>query len=216
MPRPRTTSDQTILDAARAVFMRDGPGASTAAVAKFAGISEGLLFKRFPSKEALLARALQCPHELWQVQTLERVGRGDIRIETQALIRELIGFFRHVVPRMMMLMSSGGLDPVAFWRANPQAGPAVAVKRLGEWVAAEVALGRLRQTHPEIVARAMAGACHHFVFFELAGLQQHVELQTDESFAAELTELLFAGIGSATSMAAANDSPPVPPVEVHP
>jgi AcrR family transcriptional regulator len=55
-------NDQRILDAARAVFVAD-PGAPIAAVAEYAGVGIGALYRRYASKEELLrqinAEALQ-------------------------------------------------------------------------------------------------------------------------------------------------------------
>ena len=53
MARTRTISDEQILDAAQAVFLEQGPQATTSAIADRAGISEGTIFKRFPTKQAL-------------------------------------------------------------------------------------------------------------------------------------------------------------------
>ncbi|MGH9918803.1 MAG: TetR/AcrR family transcriptional regulator [Nitrososphaerales archaeon] len=51
----RQEAKQRILDAARRVFARRGPAATMAEVAKEAEISQGLAYRYFPSKEALLA-----------------------------------------------------------------------------------------------------------------------------------------------------------------
>ena len=51
----RTESSEKILDAARKVFARRGPKATMSEVAEEAGISQGLAYRYFPSKEAILA-----------------------------------------------------------------------------------------------------------------------------------------------------------------
>ena len=58
MPRPKSISDESILDAARHVFQRDGHAAATRAVAKEAGISQAVLYQRFGSKEQLFCAAM--------------------------------------------------------------------------------------------------------------------------------------------------------------
>jgi len=50
MARPTVIRDETIIDAAREVFLERGFGATTAEVAVRAGVSEGSIFKRFNSK----------------------------------------------------------------------------------------------------------------------------------------------------------------------
>ena len=61
-PRQRLTREerhQTILAAARTVFARHGfHGAGTAEIARVAGCSEPMLYKHFPSKQALFAAVL--------------------------------------------------------------------------------------------------------------------------------------------------------------
>lgn len=61
MPRPKTISDEELLAAARDRFLADGVGASTRAIARDLGISEGVLFQRFESKEGLFFRAMKLP-----------------------------------------------------------------------------------------------------------------------------------------------------------
>ncbi len=209
MPRPRTVSDDTILDAARRIFRRDGPGAPIATIAREVGVSEGTIFKRFPTKEALLAAALGCPADAVSVRIVERVGEGELPSQLAALLADLIAFFREVIPRSMMLMASGGLDPLAFWRhANAsaegglQAGPRVLIQRLSAWAEGEMAAGRIRRQPPEIVARTIAASCHHFVFLGLAGFGL---AQPEADFIKDLTSMLLHGI--APSAPAAEESP---------
>src|SRR5262245_22527971 len=61
--RLRERQRANILDAAMRVFARNGPSASMAEIAEAAGVSQGLAYRYFASKEeiyyALVARALQ-------------------------------------------------------------------------------------------------------------------------------------------------------------
>jgi AcrR family transcriptional regulator len=66
MPRSQLANEQTreesrqkILDAARKVFAIKGVGATISDVAEEAGISQGLAYRYFPSKEAILATLLK-------------------------------------------------------------------------------------------------------------------------------------------------------------
>lgn len=93
-------NDGIILDAARAVFLAD-PGAPIAAVAERAGVGISALYRRYPSKEALLRTlcydglrrynaeaeaALQSPDD-WQVLVdfLHRVVEADVHSLTVRL-----------------------------------------------------------------------------------------------------------------------------------
>jgi AcrR family transcriptional regulator len=56
--RPKTISDQELLAVARRIFREHGRTASTRAIAREAGISEGILYQRFGSKEGLFFAAM--------------------------------------------------------------------------------------------------------------------------------------------------------------
>jgi AcrR family transcriptional regulator len=56
--RPKTISDEALLAVARAVFRAQGRTASTRAIARQAGISEGILYQRFGTKEDLFFAAM--------------------------------------------------------------------------------------------------------------------------------------------------------------
>ena len=53
MARTARITEERILEAAREVFLAEGFGAQTAKIAQRAGVSEGSIFKRFATKEAL-------------------------------------------------------------------------------------------------------------------------------------------------------------------
>lgn len=66
MPRTETANEKVraearerILDAAVKVFARRGPAATMSEVAEEAGISQGLAYRYFPSKEAILATVVK-------------------------------------------------------------------------------------------------------------------------------------------------------------
>lgn len=72
MPRPRTVSDEAILDAVLALALRVGPARVTlAAAAAEAGLSAATLVQRFGSKRALLLAADRRGIDLW-VGALDR------------------------------------------------------------------------------------------------------------------------------------------------
>ena len=91
MPRPISIKDQTIIDAARAIFLERGFAATTAEVAGRAGVSEGTLFNRFHSKVGLFqaAMALEAIDFIDGVE--ERVGVGDLREHLMQLAAYRLG-----------------------------------------------------------------------------------------------------------------------------
>jgi AcrR family transcriptional regulator len=87
---------QLILSAARRCFARNGfAGTTTKSVAAAASISEGLLFKHFPSKSALYAEILA--EECEADPALHRLLGLEPSTETLAvLIREMVRHFQHI------------------------------------------------------------------------------------------------------------------------
>ncbi|HTR77870.1 MAG TPA: helix-turn-helix domain-containing protein, partial [Gemmatimonadaceae bacterium] len=58
MSRTVSITDRQLLEAARAEFLENGIRATTTAIARRAGVSQGILFHRFGTKEALFAAAM--------------------------------------------------------------------------------------------------------------------------------------------------------------
>ncbi|HIK90782.1 MAG TPA: TetR/AcrR family transcriptional regulator, partial [Planctomycetes bacterium] len=58
MARPRTISDDQILQTARECFLQHGPSVATDVIADQLGVSPQALFKRFHSKQDLMLAAI--------------------------------------------------------------------------------------------------------------------------------------------------------------
>src|SRR5437899_303972 len=123
MARPVSIKDETIIAAAREIFLERGIQATTAEVAERAGVSEGSVFKRFQSKIDLFRAAMEDRiHDPdWVRELPTRVGKGDVRESMFAIGMGMVAFFRDLMPLMMMSWSNpapNGL-PHAFQGPNP-------------------------------------------------------------------------------------------------
>ncbi|MFT7580454.1 MAG: AcrR family transcriptional regulator [Myxococcota bacterium] len=195
MARPRSISDETLLDAAREVFLRDGYGAATTAIAKSAGVSEATLFKRFGTKDELFFRALcDCPGAMAGLALGPLLaGKEGAAERLETVLTHLIEHFRVEMPRMILLMSHGGFNPVEFWQRNPNAAPLKGLKALTAFIDGEMRHGRLSQADPEVVARMLAGSARSFVFFELIGMQESMPMAST-TYARGAIDVLLRGI----------------------
>jgi TetR/AcrR family transcriptional regulator, transcriptional repressor of aconitase len=122
----RMTGDlrrQLILGAAKRCFARNGfAGTTTKSVAAAASISEGLLFKHFPSKSALYAEILA--EECEADPVLHRLLGLEPSTETLVvLIREMVRHFQHIAEapdheeaQRLRLMVTSQLDDGEFAR----------------------------------------------------------------------------------------------------
>jgi len=60
MPRPVSIQDEVILNAARELFLERGLDVATSEIAARAGVSQGTIFKRFRTKQALFIVKRAC------------------------------------------------------------------------------------------------------------------------------------------------------------
>src|SRR6476646_5311268 len=122
----RMTSDlrrQLILSAAKRCFARNGfAGTTTKSVAAAAAISEGLLFKHFPSKAALYAEILaeECEAD---PDLAHLLGHGPSTATLVELIKGMVGHFMRISDgsdeqesQRLRLMTTSHLDDGEFAR----------------------------------------------------------------------------------------------------
>ena len=169
MARPVSIRDEDLLEAARFVFLEKGVRATTAEVAARAGVSEGILFKRFGSKEELFRAAMHLGEMLESVMQLATAPQAGASIEAwlETLGLRMIELFRVVVPVALMSWSNhftGGELPKEFQCAVPP--PVRGVRVLTAALEREMRAGRLRRTNAEVVARNFLGSLWHFVFLD--------------------------------------------------
>ncbi|TSA87346.1 TetR/AcrR family transcriptional regulator [Deinococcus detaillensis] len=166
MARPRTISDQQIVDAAREVFLEHGFSATTAEIARRAGVSEGTLFKRFATKEELFAQTVGLHHvHDWHKEMRALIGRGDMRSNLEQVSLLIVTMARQVLPQLMMMWSRGQVPPVHFKGGHDPVSADTAV--IAQYLRAEVGLGRLRPVDCEVVADALMGALTNRIHREL-------------------------------------------------
>lgn len=102
MPRKKSTSDEYILDVARTIFLRDGLGASTKVIARAAGVSEGVLFQRYHSKQKLFFKSMRVPlPDITMVMS-------DAESPSTALERfslNILRYYRDIMPIILLFMA---------------------------------------------------------------------------------------------------------------
>lgn len=202
MSRPTTIRDEDLLTAAREVFIERGIQATTAEVALRAGVSEGTLFKRFGTKSALFHACLHVSPESapWlrrlDAALLESPPRPVRAILVEAA-REVLSFYRLIVPSIMMRWSNPGeggaaqaMDPAG----DTEPPPLVASRRTTAWFAAEMARGRLRAVPPEVPARVFLGTLFNYAFLEVLQRDHALPGPEGEAFIEHLVELVLHGI----------------------
>jgi AcrR family transcriptional regulator len=196
MGRPTTISDPQILEAARAVFLERGFAATTAEVARKAGVAEGSIFKRWATKQELFYAALTPDTEepAWLQTLAQRAGRGDMVETLSDVAMEAIGFFRTLLPLFMMCWSNPSATGVPTPLDVPNSKPVRILKKLAGYFEAEMSAGRMARRDAEVVARTFIGAIQNFAFLELID-RNHEELPLPaEMFVRGLVHLLWHGV----------------------
>ena len=187
MARPTTIDDEVILKAARQGFLEEGYAATTASIARRAGVSPGSLFKRFTSKEELFWRAMHDPEadeRGWSSQLVARVGCFTMKENLAYIVTSLLLELRRDMPRIMMAWSNLPPEFISAKFAD-QGHPAEIVDRnLQLYLSAEMNLGRLRPFDVSEFARVLMGYAFHTVFMQMAhDTSRSVNSETPEAIA---------------------------------
>ena len=193
MGRPSTISTDHILHVARQVFLEQGSGASTAIIAAQAGISEGTIYKRFDTKMSLFRAAMGLPDLPDFEDWLARADEESAEVMLTSVLLDLMGLYRQLLPRLMMLWSSPGADPLTLFRDSPEPPPARIVRGIREVIDLKVRSGQLAPADPDACARMMVGSVVHYVFMELMGQLPGGE-QAYESYAQRVVANLLSGV----------------------
>ncbi len=193
MARPRTISNEQILETAAAIFLERGPTTPINEIAAAMGISEGTIFKRFATKDELFRQALAFEPPDLAPYLKAQVGLAPVAETLAAVVRQLIAFYVGMIPRVMMLRHGGAFDPMKEFKGDPEAPPLRVLHALTSYLQAEKQAGRIQLSDPEPAARMLTGAAMNHAFFRAGGIPGHDRL--DESqYAHEIVQILFDGI----------------------
>lgn len=125
--RPRSVSDEEILDAAQACLLAHGPSVAVATIGVRVGISGPAVLKRFGTKANLVTKALlaEPPPDLSQGPT-----DGPLRPQLVAMLLKIERLVHQVVPRLATLRA-GGVGASRWLQSRP---PQAARRGLLTWL----------------------------------------------------------------------------------
>lgn len=165
--RKKTISDAQLLDVARAAFVEEGFSASTKKIAGLAGVSEGVIFQRFVTKEDLFfAAMIPPPVDLNGILHHPR-AQGLKLIELVTL--SMIEYFRTTLPVLIPLMSHPSFQFEEFARRHPDSPMVTLRRRLVEFIVEQQLAGNIGPVQPGAAAFAIWSAAHAVAFFEAMG-----------------------------------------------
>lgn len=193
MGRPRTISNEQIIDAARALFIKNGFRVSTAEIARAAGVSEGSIFKRFPTKAKLFEAAMGIPEFDIEAALEGRIGEGEAKENLAEIMIELIDFFRKLLPRTMMAWAHPKNRPLDHFMDTRRTAALTILRGITHFFEEEIKRGRIQDADPEIAARMVLGSIYNYVFFELVGVHVRMPIAS-ETYVRSLIDILWKGM----------------------
>ncbi|NOK15485.1 TetR/AcrR family transcriptional regulator [Corallococcus carmarthensis] len=165
MARPVSIRDEDILDAAREIFLAHGVRATSAMVAERARVSEGIIFRRFKTKEGLFRAALDVdlipPPEVAELKA--RIGVGSVVENLQDAGVALVGTLRVMIPLSMLALSNPSAPAASGGSASTSHPRDPYFDFLVAYLQGEVDLGRLRAVDPEVFTYAFLGGLKDYV-----------------------------------------------------
>jgi AcrR family transcriptional regulator len=205
--RPPSIDSEQLLADARDVFLERGIRATTLEVAERAGVSEGVLFHRFKSKEGLFSAAMDfdgedAPHAV--LEAVQSIDGLEVREAIVRLATQLLEVGRVALPILMMSWSN----------PQPCTGPIFDKKRhkfrevlkaLAGYFERQMELGTLRRMDAEVLARTLLGAVHHFAMTRILLEEGESALMPEGMFVRGLADLMLNGASEAHAV------PPRPP-----
>lgn len=196
LARPVTIQTETILEAAREMFLSRGIQATTAEIAARAGVSEGSLFNRFSTKQALFRAAFELSSydPEWIKSLPGRVGKGILEESIFELGMQMIEFYSKLFPLIMMAHATPGEHGIRDRQfSKHDSPPARGIKRLTSYFAAEMQVGRMRHHDPEIIARTFLGGIWQHISFSQMVLPADELPMAAETFVRGMAHLLMTG-----------------------
>lgn len=105
MSRTKEIDDQTLLDACRAAFLREGIGVSTRKLAQSVGVSEGVLFQRFHTKDELFLACMRLPPPALEDALEQAQAKKSLQAGLLVLARAALGYLRAQMPVVLLVLA---------------------------------------------------------------------------------------------------------------
>lgn len=167
MGRKKTIADAELLDAARGVFVEEGFGASTKEIARRAGVSEGVIYQRFATKDELFFAAMIPPPA--DVSQLFKQSRLKGRALVEKLTLAMIDYSRATLPVLLPLMLHPKFQFEEFARNHPESPMFHLRRELTRVLLREREAGRIGNVDPGGAALLVWSTAHAVAFFERLG-----------------------------------------------
>ncbi|QFU92628.1 TetR/AcrR family transcriptional regulator [Amycolatopsis sp. YIM 10] len=186
----RSLREHLIATAGRMISAQGTAGLTVRAIAREAGVADGVLYNHFTDKEELLANALRAHVRAVEAElgTLPEPGSATVEWNLRTHLEYGLALHRAILPAFAGLLA----QPAVLTRFGELGGDGDEWRdRLREYLRAERALGRLAaDARVDAAAAMLVGICHEAV---LSGLLPHAG-STRSPAADEVIEAVLTGI----------------------
>lgn len=172
MGRPRTIDDDALLAAARGVFQTHGHTATTRDVARAAGISQAVLYQRFPTKDALFFAAMLPPAPdvaalLSKAPEPGAAGPAATEAYLGDVAERVLAYFAGIAPAVLHLVTHPAFGPEVVVRAHERLLGAGLPAALADRLRTLQAGGLVGPVDADAAAAALVAALHSQAMFRL-------------------------------------------------
>jgi AcrR family transcriptional regulator len=200
MARPKTISDEDLLDIAKECFLEGGPQVPTRVIAEKVGISQPALFKRFKNKEELFMAAIATKDVLQLVVDnitwlSTHPKEAPFQPQLEELLERLWRMLLELVPRMIaMYTHKGKLDPLFFLKSFKKPPPVKMLEALTGFVKRAQQNRQIQQElDPGITAMNIMGTLQGRLFFRQI-LGETASRKSDEQYIHQTARTLCEGL----------------------
>lgn len=188
------TRDELIHAAEQVIREHGIAGATTRAIARAAGCSEGSLYNHFRGKEDLIRSVVtsrMSGYVDYARDLPERAGTSTVEEHLVQLGRLAIPFFRRLAPMFAAALSDPESARDRAARTGHDHGPRQAIGRIVEYLRREQQAGRVSPAAtPEGAAAALVGACMHYALVTEALGPHAMPLSADDHVTSTVRSLL--------------------------
>jgi len=169
MSRHKTIQDHEILEIAREVFLEKGHTATTREIAEAVGISQGVLYQRFGSKDDLFLAAMHPsqPDLDNLFDTFAEKNKQDgLEIALVTLAKDILAHFRQVMPLIIQITTHPTVSLSSLQNSHNQVHAQPILARFAEELSTLQELGVVKDIPPLTIASTFIASLHGIVMLE--------------------------------------------------
>ena len=165
----KIVNEEEVLEHARAVFLEKGALGSTKEIARRAGVSEAVLFQRFPTKAALFLAAMVPPQIDAEAVVAAGASMSDPRKGLCAISEAMLEYFRSMMPVVLHLLTHPAVTMADVMSHFEKSASMRLLPRLAAHLRGLNETGKAMVKNPDSAAALLVSAIHSVALFELLG-----------------------------------------------